>query len=146
MTSTMRNMLSSISKLGDLLVKAFGWLLGVGFVVGMLYGGFDWLNKNGYITYHRDVDTYMSGEWLVGENRACYLSSMKDADGKPTGFPLDLRCPLASDEVDTNPHNMNIAFHGDMRGHDIDGTVIPLPYLWICTREAGGFVCRLSPK
>jgi len=86
----------------------------------------------------------MTNDWLVGENRACASSTLKDSQGKPTGQIVSLNCPTDNGPLES--HNMDIEFHGDTRSHDASDKPIAVPMWWTCTRHSDGFSCKVMGK
>ena len=78
--------------------KGFLYLLGVITAVGVGIAEYESLDQKGYIPHDRTLDVYMTSNWLVGENRICWVVFQKGADGKPTGKFDSLQCPAGETE------------------------------------------------
>jgi len=105
----------------------------------MCYGGYNELDDKGWIQHTNNVDLYMKGEWLQGENRMCTgFQSFPSGKNEPPRL-TSLSCPetYALDEI---PHNMTIKFWGKVSRPDM--TKAGLWLSWQCTRNSDGFVCR----
>ena len=48
-----------------------GCLVGLAILVGLIYGGYNWLDQAGWITHSHDTPVWIAGDWLVGEYRDC---------------------------------------------------------------------------
>jgi hypothetical protein len=102
--------------------------------------GYEQLDLNGYIHHDRTLDVYMTSNWLVGENRICWLSQQYDANEKPTGQLGSLQCPVGFDKLE--PHNLPVTFKGVVDLKDMDGKERSIPEQWKCTRGSDGFTCE----
>ena len=104
--------------------------------------GYDELDSKGFVVHHKTVDLYMSNDWLVGENRRCFVTPESSSDGRVATFST-LTCSVVSDR--TTPHNLSIAFWGRIKSPDINGAKVAIQETWMCTRESDSFVCKI-PK
>jgi len=126
------------------MVKAVAWFFGIVIAITVALVGYDQLDINGYIHHDRTLDVYMTGNWLVGENRTCWLNQRSDANGKPTGQLDNLNCPVGFDNL--APHNVSVTFKGVLDPKDMDGQERPIPAQWKCTRGSESFSCEpLAP-
>jgi|ERR1019366_2708365 hypothetical protein len=120
--------------------KTFAWICAIGIAIALALNGYNGLDVDGYIPHDRTVDVYMTGNWLVGENRVCWLIQRYDANGKPTGQLDSLQCPIGFENI--QPHNLTVTFKGLVDPKDMDGKVRQIPDQWTCTRGSDSFICR----
>jgi hypothetical protein len=119
--------------------KAAAWVLGLAVAVSVALSGYDQLDLNGYIHHERTIDVYMSNNWLVGENRICWLIQRFDANEKPTGQLVSLQCPVGDEKLE--PHNLPVTFKGIVDPKDINGKERAIPDEWSCKRGSDNFTC-----
>ena len=106
--------------------------------------GYDALDTNGSLPHRQTVDIYMSGDWLVGENRNCSLTEEIAENGQPSGRVAGLFCQ--SGETQTEPHNIKVTFWGRINPYGTDGHIVKVRGEWVCTRDSDGFTCRYPEK
>jgi hypothetical protein len=121
------------------LFRAFCWFGGIALVALFALVGYEQLDLNGYISHERTLDVYIASNWLVGENRICWLRFQLDANGKPTNTPERLECPVGDEKLQA--HNITVTFKGVIDPVDINGKPRTVADLWKCTREGDGFIC-----
>jgi hypothetical protein len=98
--------------------------------------GYNALNDGGWIAHTKSVDMYMSGDWLVGENRDCI-----GFQSKPTysaAVITSIECPIGSHSE--NPHNLEVKFFGKISRPDLFSST-DKNFEWRCKREESGFTC-----
>ena len=96
-------------------------------------------DESGSVPHSRNVDFYMTGDWLAGESRPCLLET-SIADAKPLGLIHSVTC-LASDR-EPELHRIAVTFYGDLNPKDRYGEPRTLPEVWTCTRRSNGFSCN----
>lgn len=121
-------------------VKVVAGLVAFGIAISIAGAGYDQLDVNGYISHDRTLDVYMTNNWLVGENRDCWLGIQFAANGHPSGKLDSLQCPVEFDKLE--PHNVTVTFKGVVDPYDMDGKVRTVPSEWKCTRHGDGFTCE----
>jgi hypothetical protein len=121
-------------------LKGGAWIAGIIVAFAFAMVGYNQLDLNGYIPHERTLFVYMTGNWLVGENRICELRQQHDAQGRPTGELIGLLC--GSDLEQLEPHNMSITFKGVVDRKDMDGNERQIPDQWKCTRGSDNFTCE----
>jgi hypothetical protein len=97
------------------------------------------LDVAGYFPHDRTLDVYMSSNWMVGENRVCWLIQEYDANQKPTGKLDSLQCPFGDEKLE--PHNLTVTFKGIVTPMDTNGNPRKIPNEWRCTRGGDNFAC-----
>ena len=100
-------------------------LIVVAFVLAVCFALTLWdkADKSGYVAHHEPVDLCMSNNWLVGENRVCYLTTVKDANGNSTGKIDDLSCPVGQSPLEL--HNIALNLTGTCALTIWTATLIP---------------------
>ncbi len=93
-----------------------------------------------FFPHDRTLDVYMRSNWLVGENRLCWLGVQSDANGKPTGKLDKLVCPAGGSES-LEPHNVTVTFKGPIDPVDKFGNQLMVADQWICKRGDDKFTC-----
>jgi len=48
-----------------------GYLVGLAILIGVIYGGYSWLDQAGWIQHSHDTPVWIAGDWMVGEYRDC---------------------------------------------------------------------------
>jgi len=113
----------------------------VAMVLLLCYIGYTSLDDQGLMTHDKNVDVYMKGDWLVGENRTC-AGIQTFGDAQHPKEMAELFCPV--DAEDKNPHNLKVRFWGKISRPDASASdeVNGLKGAWRCTRESDIFTCR----
>jgi hypothetical protein len=95
---------------------------------------------SGWISHTKNIDIYMSGDWLVGENRNCRGVQNRSDGSRP--FIASIYCP---EDVETKiSHNVPVRFWGRVSRPDATLTdeVTGIKDTWQCIRESDSFVCK----
>lgn len=120
-------------------VQAFVVLVICVATVAAAFYGYQWLEQSGYIHHDRTLDVYMTSNWLVGENRICWLVLQTGANGSPTGKLEGLRCPVGFETLE--PHNVTVTFDGVVNPVDTFGNRQTVADQWSCKRGNDEFTC-----
>jgi hypothetical protein len=114
-----------------------GCLIGLLLIVTAPIAVYSGLKETGYIPHTKTVDMYMSGDWLVGENRSCVGYQSNSSGGPPELTALD--CPVES--YTERPHNVEVKFYGKTSRPDHFSPQGTSEFEWRCKREESGFTC-----
>jgi hypothetical protein len=114
-------------------VKVLGWLFLLGFVGYVIYGGYEWLDSNGWISHREETAITARNDWLAGESKECWSAPLSN-DGaallkKEVGYAIsDVSC-------DDGPvHNMKVTFYGRKVQPEYKVAT------WRCTRNEVSFL------
>jgi hypothetical protein len=66
------------------LTKIAGVVVGIWLGAAVAIVGWESLDQNGYIPHDGTLDVSMTGNWMVGENRICWLTLQRKA-GRTAG-------------------------------------------------------------
>jgi hypothetical protein len=125
---------------GKVVLRAKKWAVaacGI-FLIGVLLTAFfQWLDD--FLSRDQTLDVYMGSNWLVGENRICWLSLQLDSNAKPTGRLDSLQCSVGGETLE--PHNITVVFKGVVKPKDAFGNTRPVADQWRCTRNSDRFTC-----
>lgn len=137
----------------DAIKTATGWgcLILLCFVGYGIYGGYEWLDGDGWIPHDHDTPVWIHGDWIVGEYRDCDMLTASVGLRPEVGAELPrLFCgdhgsgrsePEFLDEFHyDDPHTlaaMDAVLHGgDWRGFDNMFHVLPVSYHGRIDRQA----------
>lgn len=126
------------------LLKTVAWICAAFLAMAFLRVGYETFDLNGCFPHRQSVYIYMSGDWLVGENRKCSLTEEVAENGHLSGHVAGLFCQ--SGEPLAEPHNIRVTFWGRINPYDFDGHIVEVRDEWVCTRESDGFTCRYPEK
>jgi hypothetical protein len=126
------------------ILKILAWICAAFLAIEFSIVGYDSLDTNGTFPHRQTVDIYMSGDWLVGENRRCTFDEEVAENGQPSGRVAGVFCAMG--DSSTEPHNVRVIFWGRINPYDMDGHIVAVRREWVCTRGSDGFTCKYPEK
>lgn len=114
--------------------KGLGWLILLCFVGYAIYGGYEWLDSIGWILHREDTSITARSDWLVGESKECWSSTLNSAGAALLGKDVGYAMPAVS--CDDGPeHKIKVTFYG--RKVQAEYKVVG----WHCNRDLLSFTC-----
>jgi hypothetical protein len=109
-------------------------LMMLGLILWLIWAGWGYVKRAGWINQTRITDVYFDEDWLTGEFRACqtdgnanYLSCPKYGESQRS---LELGAWV--------PRSFSVDFYGNIAGSPTD------VFRWQCKRETGSITCHAT--